>query len=321
MFDMLPSTLYKWYRNHISDYIPDKTSGKWPAKFIDKVDTDTGEIVQEKPVPIFKPENIGKEMSIDDKAIGHEGYTILSNTQTNKIAMMVESTKKKEVGDALSLFGEELSKIKSISMDMSPTYLSVCEEQMLFAQIVIDKFHVMKYVYEAVLDVRTKTKKELVAGLSNEKIKTENDKVILGELELLTRCRHRLTQSVDKWSDSTKELMKQIFNKHEQLKTAYLLSQKFKDWYNRNRYLGTKTQIKDNLVHWYNEVKESGIKEFCSIVKMIRKHENEIINYFLNGHTNAGAERLNGKIQRFVSANYGTKDKNFSLYRINGYFS
>ena len=39
------------------------------------------------------------------------------------------------------------------------------------------------------------------------------------------------------------------------------------------------------------------------------------------GHTNTKAERLNGKIQRFVSNNYGIKDKDFVLFRIAGYFS
>jgi hypothetical protein len=47
----------------------------------------------------------------------------------------------------------------------------------------------------------------------------------------------------------------------------------------------------------------------------------QIINFFKNGQTNAKAERLNGKIQRFVSANYGIKDKDFFLYRTAKYFS
>jgi transposase len=179
MWDILPCTLYKWYRDYLSDYVPDKSSGKWPCKFIEKVDETTGEIVQDKAIPIFKPENIGKKMSIDDKAISHDGYTILSNTQTSKIAMMIESVKAKELEQALSLFGEHLSKIKSISMDMSPTYFKVSYEQMPYAQIVIDKFHVIKYVYEAVLEVRTNTKKELAEELSKGKIKTEKDKEIL----------------------------------------------------------------------------------------------------------------------------------------------
>ena len=54
---------------------------------------------------------------------------------------------------------------------------------------------------------------------------------------------------------------------------------------------------------------------------MIRKHETQIINFFQNGITNAKAERINGKIQRFVSGNYGIKDKDFFLYRTANYFS
>ncbi|MDR1652667.1 MAG: transposase [Prevotellaceae bacterium] len=45
-----------------------------------------------------------------------------------------------------------------------------------------------------------------------------------------------------------------------------------------------------------------------------------MINYFRHGATNAKAERLNGKIQRFITQNYGLKDKDFFLYRTAGYF-
>jgi hypothetical protein len=58
-----------------------------------------------------------------------------------------------------------------------------------------------------------------------------------------------------------------------------------------------------------------------SVYNKRRRHEPEIINFFNLGHTNAKAERLNGKIQRFISNNYGMKDKDFALYRIALYFS
>jgi hypothetical protein len=54
---------------------------------------------------------------------------------------------------------------------------------------------------------------------------------------------------------------------------------------------------------------------------MIRKHENEVINYFICGQASAKAERINGKINRFISNNYGIKDKDFALYRTALYFS
>jgi len=80
-------------------------------------------------------------------------------------------------------------------------------------------------------------------------------------------------------------------------------------------------KIRDRLCEWYEQVKVSEIEDFTPVIKMIKKHEALILNYFLSGHTNANAERLNGKVQRFVSANYGTRDKDFTLYRIANYFS
>jgi len=68
-------------------------------------------------------------------------------------------------------------------------------------------------------------------------------------------------------------------------------------------------------------VKNSGFDEFKAVAKMIKKHEYEIINFFQSKQTNAKAERLNGKINRFISNNYGIKDKDFALYRIANYFS
>jgi transposase len=140
-------------------------------------------------------------------------------------------------------------------MDMSPTYFKLCYEQMPCSQIVIDKFHVIKHVYDAVLEMRTKVKKERSEGLS--KVKTEEDKAILRELELLNRCRNRLTQSSDKWSETTKQIMEQVFNKYEKIKTDYFPSQKFKNWYHINNGISDRTEMKNKLWKWYCEVKES----------------------------------------------------------------
>jgi transposase len=116
-------------------------------------------------------------MSIDDKCICHEGYTVLSNQDTSKIAMIIESTKAEEIGRASDLLGEDkLQEIKSISSDMSATYLSVCSEKMLFAEQVIDKFHVMQYIYDAVLHVHSRIKKQLTEGLTKGIKKTERTK-------------------------------------------------------------------------------------------------------------------------------------------------
>jgi len=111
----------------------------------------------------------------------------------------------------------------------------------------------------------------------------------------------------------------QVFDKYDDLKLAYQISQNFKHWYDYQNRLKSREQITNDLYQWYKQAGQ--MKEFESVIKMIRKHEDEIINFFNHGITNTKAEKLNGKIQRFVSNNYGIKNKNFSLYRLAGYFS
>jgi transposase len=165
---------------------------------------ETGELEKQKPLYVFNPENLGDKMSIDDKSLSDEGFTIMSNNRSGKIALMIESCKKDEVSRAISLFGSELQKVESISCDMSATYLSAIKEQMPWAKIVIDKFHVMQYVYDAVSDVRIRIKNELSSSLSKGKEKTALDKEILMKLDLLRRNRYRLLQSPYKWSSEVK---------------------------------------------------------------------------------------------------------------------
>jgi len=318
MFSIKPQTLQYWYKNFLSDYHSDINDNKWHPQKIETVDRSTGE-VKEKPVYVFKEENIGEKMSIDDKFVGYEGYTVLSNQDTGKMAMLIESTNSEEVGVAMSLFGNKLKKIKHISMDMSPVYALICSYLIPHAMRIIDKFHVIKYVYEAVSEVRIRLKKELSTALSKGRKKTEGDKKTLSELELLRRVRHAVTQSPEKWNEEMKNTINQVFEKFNDLKTAYQISQNFKHWYDYQNHIKPRDEIAKNLHKWYEQARQ--VKEFEPVIKMIRKHENQILNFFIHGITNAKAERLNGKIQRFVSNNYGIKDKDFFLYRTANYFS
>jgi len=318
MFDIPPQTLQYWYKNFLSDYLSDISNEKWPPQKIPTLDTSTGEL-KSKPVYVLKKENLGVNMSIDDKAIGHDGFTVFSNRDTGKIALLVESTKSEEVESAMKLFGKDLYTVRNVSMDMSPTYALVCNDLIPRATQVIDKFHVMKYVYEAVSKVRIKIGKELTATLTKGKKKTEEDKRTLSELECLRRVQHAVTQSSDKWNEEMRETVNQVFDKHRNLKMAYQISQNFKRWYDYQNHTKKSDEITKSLYQWYEQARQ--LKAFEGVIKMIRKHEDEIINFFRHGATNAKAERLNGKIQRFISNNYGVKDKDFALYRIANYFS
>ena len=69
MFSIKPKTLHYWYKENLSSYTQAVAEGKWGEKKILIADKDTGEIIKEKPVPIAKPENIGKHINLLEKKI------------------------------------------------------------------------------------------------------------------------------------------------------------------------------------------------------------------------------------------------------------
>ena len=320
MFDIQPKKLYYWYRNYLSGYEQDEKDGKWDDKKVEVMNEQTGEILKQKTVYIAKSENVGSSMCIDDKQIGNETYTVMSNQDTGKIAFVIESVKVSELKKGIEFLGESIKKIKNISCDMAPSYLNFCRNILPLALIIIDKFHVMKYVYDAVQSVRMGLRKEILDQLPKGK-RQKKDEAILSELELLQKSRRLLSQSKIKWNEDQQELMGTVFNRYPKLETAYGLAQDFKIWYDKSNAVKSRIYIEQQIFKWYEKVEKSKLEDFNSCVKMIEKHEENIINYFIENKTNAKAERINGKIQRFISNNYGVRDKDFALYRIAGYFS
>jgi len=321
MFDIKPKTLYSWYRNYLSDYKKDIEEGRWGKDKIPIADKETGEIKKELPVYIARPENIGPNMTLDDKQIGKETFSIMTNHQTGKIALLVGTVKSDELQMAIGFLGTGIDKIRSMSCDMAPSYLNFIESTFRQSTIVIDKFHVIKYILDAVQGVRIRIKNQIMRGLPKGSRKSQIGQQALSDLELLKRCKYLLNQSEINWTETQKELAGQLFEKYPELEKAYLLSENFKKWYSPANTTKYRLTIEKELFEWYDEVEKSQINEFKSVVKMIEKHEEEIINYFKNTQTNAKAETMNGKIQRFITNNYGIRDLDFTLYRIAKYFS
>jgi hypothetical protein len=105
------------------------------------------------------------------------------------------------------------------------------------------------------------------------------------------------------------------------LKTAYLLCQQLRLWYQKTGIEKNTGILTAELRRWKEKVKQVSIKEFLQGARMIENHQTEIIRYFENGLTNAKAENLNGKIQRFIANNFGLRNRDFFLYRMMVCFS
>lgn len=318
MFEIKPKYLYSIYRFALSDYEKEKMAGTWNNKKVDRIDYETGEITGNRTVYIAEEKNVGEDMCLDDKEINGRSFSILSNLRTGKIAFMIDSVRFNELAVGINFLGESTPKIKNINCDIAPGYLKFAREILPKATVIVDKFHVMKYIYDAVQQVRLEIRKKIFEKLPKGK-RRKKDEDLLSELEQLKKSKVPLSRSKDIWSEEQKALMSNLFESNPKLEQAYDLAQEFRKWYDKKNASKGYLQINKELHLWIEKLEK--IKQFEAASKMIQKHENEILNYFKNPQTNAKAERLNGKIERFLSNNYGTRDLDFTLYRIKGYFA
>jgi transposase len=197
------------------------------------IDRETGEI-QTVAVPIFKPENFGEDIALDDKNVGGDGYTILSNKKTGKIAVMIQTTKAKIVSDVLhQLPAAVLFAVRSISKDLAEGYDWVARSVFLNAMRIGDKFHVLKLGFEALQAVRVRYRQEMLRKEREERethkqrkrerreqckregetfrpkqwrTKSERKKYENGETikEILARSRYLLFRFRKKWTPSNR---------------------------------------------------------------------------------------------------------------------
>ncbi|MCO5290895.1 MAG: transposase [Chitinophagaceae bacterium] len=323
MFGLKPKTVHYWYKEEISDYRKDIAAGKWGEKKIQVIDKTSGEVTKEKPVPIAKAENFGSHMTIDEKQIGKKMYTIMTNAQSGKIALLAQTMKPEELKQVMEHYlPHVLEDVKSVSCDMSPSYKKLCKDIFPNTQLVIDKFHVIKHLLDALQQVRKQLKTQYINQETIlVKSDTDEQQTHWSYIELLERSRYILFKMQDEWEEDELEIMQQLFYRFPILETAYRLTQKLRLWYQGKNIGKSMDKIEQELYNWCDEVNQSKIAAFRGVRKMIEKHQDDIVNYFKEGQTNAKAENMNGKIQRFLANNFGIKDRDFFMYRIAGYFA
>ena len=315
---LLPKQLYAWYRHVISDFEKDKKEGRFSAHKVYDYVAETGEIKKEHPVHIFQPDNIGEKMCIDEKMISKKYSTIISNQKTGKIALLIDSVKPTLVKQAVELFEpEKLKGIKYMNADMSPVIKKICRDTIPNASMIIDKFHVIKHILEAINNERLKLKHKLKqAGTP-----TRGNLNGWSDLELIEKSRYLLYKMWYELDNDDQELLNAVFAKFSILGRAYRLVQQIRGWYDKNNIGKHRQLLLDELQQWITDARRSRIESFKLIIKMFNNHLDNILRYFEQGQTNAKAENLNGKIQRFIANNYGTRDREFFFYRVQLYFA
>lgn len=258
---------------------------------------DLGEELRTK-----KPQNL-KRLGIDEIALikgqGHY-YAVFVDIDTGKLVGIVEKRTEKEIVEYLKSWGEKvLGQIKEVSIDLWVGYKNVAEKLMPQAQIVADRFHVMKQVNEE-LDAARKQVKREAQELKNQK----NKQVILAGIN---KSKYVLLKNEEELQEKEKQKLKEVAKVSPLLEKMHQLKESFRKVFENN------TNWEEGLFGLTNWLKDARTY-FPKSCGTIRRWIDEITAYFDHRTTQGTVEGVNNKLKVIKRRGYGFRNfENFSI--------
>ena len=154
-------------------------------------------------------------------------------------------------------------------------------------------------------------------------LKIHSEELSNGEtlLEALARSRYLLFKYPDDWTLSQFNRARALFEKFPEIKKVYDRCCEFRDWMKKENVGRNIRSHKEDLQIWMQAVESDDIDEMLNFKSLIERNLTPVLNYFRFGATNAIAENINSRIQRFIMINQGTRDREFFYFRVAKYFS
>ena len=250
----------------------------------------------------FKPIEL-KRLGIDEIALtkGQGNYcaVLIDLDQSKLVAILTERTQSK-IRETLTMWGcEVLDQIEELSIDLWKPYKNLVEELMPSAQVIADRFHVMKQVNDeldrqrkkekrqAETEINESKKAEILAGLNKSKYALLKNESSLNESQILKLKQVKLVSPVLGIMHELKEDFRNIFEENT-------------DWLSGLFSLGK----------WLN----SAAQYFTSSHKTIKRWLDEIVAYFDNRTTSGVVEGINNKLKLIKRSAYGFR--NFDNFRV-----
>jgi transposase len=239
------------------------------------------------------------QLGIDEISIrkGHKYATVFYDLERREVIGLIKTRKERAVGGFFRRWGRQNCRaVVAVCMDLWRPFLNSVHRHCPKAVVVFDKFHVFKYLSEAVEEVR----------------RSEQAGCPKAEGRLIKGTRWLWLKSADKLKRKQKQTLKEIMEQNETLQQAYLLKEDFRDLYacsDAEEALGF-------LADWTNRCRESGIDAFIKLAKRINRWKTGILAYFTHRITNGVSEGINNKIKVLKRRSYGFHDHEYFFLKI-----
>lgn len=230
-------------------------------------------------------------LSIDEKSFkkGHKYITVLSDPVSGVVINVSEDRDYKSCKALIesAIKQEYRNKVKTISMDMWKPFMNVAKDKLPNADVLHDRFHLVKYLNDAVDKVRRREVKKH---------------------EELKQTRYIFLKNPENQTEKQRIKFESISQSNYEVSRAWRVKENFRDIFGSP----TIEEASRLIFQWVTNAIQTNISEITNVVETFKAHLKGIVNAMVSTFTNAMAERLNGKIQEVKASGRGyRKFENF----------
>ena len=235
-----------------------------------------------------RPSTPVRVMGVDEvsRRKRHVYLTVVYDLEQGHVVWVGEGREEKTLRSFFEDWGEEwAAEIELACCDMWRPYIKVLEEKAPQAELVFDRFHVVKHLNEAIDKVR----REEYRSLPPEKRKD------------LKRSRYLLLKNPWNLKPKEERRLGELLKKNNKVVKAYILKEAFQEfWEYTNRREAAKY-----LKQWFWWATHSRIEPLRDFAWLLKRHWEGIIAWTENRISNGALEGMNNKIKSLSHRAFG----------------
>jgi transposase len=214
---------------------------------------------------------------------GHVYHTQVYDLMEKTLIWSGEDRTSETLKEFFDYLGEDNCKsIEAICCDMWAPYVDAIKENLPNALLVFDKFHIIRHLLNAVDDVRKEEAKKL-------------------DSQLLKKTRYIWLKNPWNLTEMQKTKLRDLEKLNLKITRAYILKEAFRRFWDYTYPAWAKKYL-DRWFWWATHSRLEPIRKFAW---MIRRHQDDILNYFKVRIDNGAVEGLNNKAKSISHRAYG----------------
>lgn len=220
-------------------------------------------------------------LTLDEKGYhrGKNFVSILTDVKRNRVLDVVQERSMDAVGALIEggLTPEQRKTVQCVTMDMWDGFVAAVEETLPDADIVFDRFHIARYLNQAVDQTRIEESKRL------SKIKADS----------LKGSKFFWVTNPDNLRPKVKARFSALLESSLETAKAFHLKDLFRSFFAQ----ADEASGKEFFDHWAEEVVKLRNPHLLKVLKMLQRYYRGISNYLKHRATNSAAEGMNARIQ------------------------